>query len=227
MENITNFISSQSILIPIFIGIIRYKGLYKTYNPFFILLILGLIAEIISFIFINIYRHGNAPIIKIYSLVECCIILHQLYLWKSTVKYKYLFYFLTATCAAFWVIEVLVFGNLNTFSPYFRVFYAFIIVLLSINQINAMMFYHNDILLKNPKFVISLGFIIFFLYQIIYEASFYIGYNKSIVANKIIIGFGYINLFTNLIYAIAIFLITQNNKDGYNSFLSDNKKQRS
>lgn len=218
MENITNFFSSQSILIPIFIGIIRYKGLCKLYNPFFILLLSGLLAEIVSFIFINILRLGNAPVIKIYSLIECCIILYQLYLWKSTAKYKYLFYFLTGICVAFWIIEVVIFGNLNTFSPYFRVFYAFVIVLLSINQINAMMFYHNDPLLKKPKFVINLAFIIFFLYQIIYEASFYIGYNKSIVANKIIIGFGYVNLFTNLIYTVAIFLITKNNKDGYNSF---------
>lgn len=222
MENITNFISSQSILIPIIIGILRYKGLCKLYNPFFILLLIGLLAEGVSFILINTRHLGNAPVIKIYSIIECCFVLYQLYLWKRTVKYQYLCSVLAGVCIVFWLIEVVIFSNLNTFSPYFRVFYAFIIVLLSINQINAMMFYHNDTLLKNPKFVISLGLIVFFLYQIIYEASFYIGSDKSVVANKIIIGFGYINLFTNLIYAVAILLIPPANKDEDNNFLSNN-----
>ncbi len=184
------------------------------------MLLIGLLAEIVSFILINTHNLSNAPVIKIYSIIECCIVLYQFYLWKRTVKYKYLYLFLAGACTVFWLIEVVIFSNLNTFSPYFRVFYAFIIVLLGINQINAMMFYHNDTLLKNPKFVISLGFIIFFLYQIIYEASFFIGYDKSVVANKIIIGFGYINLFINLIYGVAMFLITQKNKDGDNIFLS-------
>ncbi|MES2265685.1 MAG: hypothetical protein V4520_02925 [Bacteroidota bacterium] len=220
MENITNFISSQSVLIPIIIGILRYKGLCNLYNPFYFLLLMGLLAEIVSFILINTLHLSNAPVIKVYSLVECFVILYQLYLWKQTIRYKYLCLYLAGTCTVFWLTEVVIFSNINTFSPYFRVFYAFIIVLLGINQINAMMFYYNDTLLKNPKFVISLGFIIFFLYQIIYEASFFIGYDKSFVANKIIIGFGYINLFTNLIYAVAMFLITQNTNDGDKIFLN-------
>jgi len=101
------------------------------------------------------------------------------------------------------------------------VFYAFVLVLLSINQINAMMFNHEGSLLKNPRFILCLGFIIFFLYQIIYEASYYVGSDKSEVANKIIMGFGYINFVINLLYAIAIFLITDKKEDGYDHYFNE------
>jgi len=117
-------------------------------------------------------------------------------------------------------VEVIVFKNINTFSPYFRVFYAFIIVLLSINQINSMMFYQKVNLLKNPVFIICLAFIIFFLYQIIYEASFFIGSDQSEVANKIITGFGYLNFFINLMYTAGIYFMGGSKDDLYSHYFN-------
>jgi len=107
----------------------------------------------------------------------------------------------------------------NDFSPYFRVFYAFLIVLLSINLINRSMVDQRNSLLKNPVFVLSLSFIIFFIYQIIYEASFFIGSDKSVVANKIIVLFAYVNAITNVLYACTIGLIAR-----YNYIACRNKK---
>ena len=207
MGIVVNFLLSQAILAPIAVGLLLIKRLGKTYSPFFLLLLLGLLTEVISFVVINRYHGGNAAIIKIYSLLECCLLIYQLYVWQNDKNYKMLFVVLGGICITCWVTESIVFNNLNTFSPYFRVFYAFVIVLLSINQINSMMFKDNLVLLKDPKFILSLGFIIFFLYQIIYEASFFVGSDKSIVANKIIVGFGYINCATNLLYAVGLFFM--------------------
>jgi len=221
MDILLNFLLSQSVLIPIVIGTVRIKRLPKMYYPFFVLLLLGFLSELVSFILIETFKTSNASVIKIYSLVECCIILYQLYLWKSSARYRRGFIFLAGACIVFWITENIVFFNTNTFNPYFRVLYAFVIILLSINQINSMMFNHDGPLFKNPRFIISLGFVVFFLYQIIDEASLYIGSDQSVVANKIIMGFGYINFFTNMIYAVAIFIITAKKEDLYNQYLSE------
>jgi len=162
MDIILNFLLSQSIIFPITVGILRIKKLVKAYAPFFIVLILGLLAELTSFFFINVLKISNAPVIKGYSLFECCLLIYQLYLWKNSDRNRQWFMVLMGICISFWFIETVVFSNLNTFSPYFRVFYAFVLVLLSINQINAMMFNHEGSLLKNPRFILCLGFIIFF-----------------------------------------------------------------
>lgn len=135
-----------------------------------------------------------------------------------------MFLMLWAACIAFWFIEVVVFHNLNTFSPFFRVFYAFIIVLFGVNQINAMMFNHEGPLFKSPRFLLCLGFIIFFLYQILYEASYYIIEDKSVyqlnVAVKIIMCFGYVNFIINLLYAVAL-LFVSNKKHEYNYYFNE------
>ncbi len=219
MGVLINFILSQAIVIPIIMALIRIKKIDKIYYPLLILLLIGLLSELASFICINVFK-TNAPVIKIYSLVECCIILYQLYLWKNGARYRPMFVMLGLVCVIFWIVETIVFKNINTFSPYFRVFYAFIIVLLSINQINAMMFYQNVSLLKNPVFIICLAFIIFFLYQIIYEASYFIGSDKSTVANKIIMGFSYINFFINLMCAAGIYFMGGSKDDPYSHYFN-------
>jgi len=213
MNILTNFLLSQSVIIPIIAAVIHLRRLDKIYYPFFIVLLLGLLAESASFILINTFRTSNAPVIKIYSLLECCLILYQLYLWENLYRRKRSYIYIAAFCVAFWFTETVVYANLNTFSPYFREFYAFIIAILSIDQINTMMFYHEKIVVKNPRFLICLGFIIIFIYQIIYEASFSIDSAESAVANKIIIGFGYLNFAINLLYAVAIYFIPRRKED--------------
>jgi len=219
MGVVINFILSEAIIIPIIVALIRIKKIDKIYYPLLILLLIGLLTELASFICINVFK-TNAPVIKIYSLVECCIILYQLYLWKNAARYRPMFIALGLVCVIFWVVETIVFKNINTFSPYFRVFYAFVIVLLCINQINAMMFYQNVTLLKNPVFIICLAFIILFLYQIILEASFFIGSDKSEVANKIIMGFSYFNFFIYLMCAAGIYFMGGSKGDPYSHYFN-------
>jgi hypothetical protein len=215
-----NFLLSQSIIIPILVALIRFKKINKVHYPLLLLLLIGLMTELASRICINAFQ-TNAPVIKIYSLVECCIILYQLYLWKNSSRYTRLFFSLIIVCVVFWIIEVVVFKNINTFSPYFRVFYAFVIILLCINQINSMMFYQNVSLLKNPVFIICLAFIILFLYQIILEASYYVSADvQSSVANEIIMGFSYINFFINLMCAAGVYFMGSGKDDLYNHYFN-------
>lgn len=215
MDIVFNFLLSQSILIPLVIMLFRIKKIPGDWMPFLVLLALGLLAEIASFIVIHYYKAGNAPVIKIYSLAECCLIYYLFYLWKNEKDAKTVFIVLTGISILAWIIEDIVFGGINTFSPFFRVGYAFVIVLLSINQINSMMVKQDGSLIKNPRFILCIGFIISFIYQIVYEASFYIGSDTSVLADKIIIGYGYINFGVNLLNAYAVARISTRHQVNY------------
>eukprot|EP01133_Synstelium_polycarpum_P011129 gene11129-12965_t len=188
----------QSVLLPILVAALRLrKGNYTIYIPFLTLIGIAFLSEICSLLMIQVFHKSNAISINIYSLLECWLVLLQFYLWGFIKNRKMVFLFLTVLCTGVWAAENLIAGQLFLFRPYFRIFYAFIIVLLSINQINALLVHYQGSLFKNSKFLLSLAFMIFFIYQIIYEASFYIGYNKFSLANMIILFFGYLNFFVN------------------------------
>lgn len=212
------FLLSQSILIPILIGLIHIKRMGKIYYPFFVLLVIGFINELISFIFIHGFQLENSVTSNIYSLIECCLILYQLYVWQNSKKGYWLFVILASACVVVWVIENLLFFKITTFySPYFMILYSFVIVLLSINQINKIITHSKLPLLKNPQIILCVAFVTYFIYQIIYRASVFIS-DKSILHLRLIIGFAYINFTINILFAIAVFFITSKNKDKYDEY---------
>jgi hypothetical protein len=207
MNIIGAFLVSQTVLIPLLIGLIRFNRTVASFQPFLLLLALAFVSETISYICIKVLDTGNAVPFNLYGLAESMVILYQFYVWGFLKRKKGLFYGLAGGLAALWIAENLGYGKIEEFSPVFRVAYAFIVVLLSINEINFMIVRDNKNLLKNARFLVCLGFITFFIYQIIYEASYFVGTDTSALPLKIIFLFNYINAFVNLIYAIAVLYI--------------------
>lgn len=218
MMNATNvFLLSLFVLLPILIGIKRFKNMDKIYYPFFILLVAGFINEVISFILIRGFKQSNAPANNIYSLFECCLILYQFYLWNNSKKKYRIFVFLVATCVAVWIIENILNFGISWVSTYFDIFYAFVIILLSINQINTIMMRPKGTLLKNPQIILCVSFITLFIYQIINDASKFIS-NSPTIHNILIIGFSFINFATNMLFTVAMYLITYKSKEKYEEY---------
>jgi hypothetical protein len=206
MNNLGAFFVSQIVIIPLVIGLIRFNKTVSSYQPFLLLLALAFISESISFICIEVLKTSNAIPFNLYGLAECMVVLYQFYVW-GFLKRKYRLYIvLAAGLTAGWVTENLIFAKIETFSPVFRVTYAFIVVLLSINEINYLIVQDNKNLLRNSRFLICMGFIIIFIYQIIYEASVFVG-SDTILTLKIVFMFNYINAFVNLIYVLAVLFI--------------------
>jgi hypothetical protein len=145
--------------------------------------------------------------VNLYGLAESMVILYQFYVWGFLKRKHILFIVLVIGTGTLWITENLIFNKMEAFSPVFRVSYAFIVVLLSINEINFMIVRDNKNLLKNSRFLVCLGFITFFIYQIIYEASYFVGVESSALLLKIVSMFNYINAFVNLIYATAVLYI--------------------
>jgi hypothetical protein len=206
MSNIGAFLVSQLVIIPLLIGLIRFNKTVASYQPFLLLLALAFLSEIISFICISVLETSNAVPLNLYGFAESIVILYQFYVWGFLKRQFALFSTLLIGLAAIWTAENIVFARIESFSPWFRVTYAFIAVLLSINEINYLIVKDNQTLIRNPRFLICLGFIVIFIYQIIYEASMFIG-STTLLSLRIIFMFNYINAFVNLIYAIAVLFI--------------------
>jgi hypothetical protein len=206
MNNIGAFLVSQLVIIPLAIGLIRFNRTVVSFQPFLLLLSLAFLSETISFICISVLQTSNAVPLNLYGLAESIVVIYQFFVWGTLRRKRLLFIGLLSSIAGIWIIENIVFNKIETFSPYFRVTYAFITVLLSINEINYLIVKDNKALFRNARFLVCLGFIIIFIYQIIYEASMFIG-SDTVLSLRIIFMFNYINAFVNLIYAIAVLCI--------------------
>ncbi|HEX9511300.1 MAG TPA: hypothetical protein VF939_12510 [Puia sp.] len=209
MGTIILFLLSQSVLLPLIAGLVRVRRIDKSYQPFFIFLVIGFLTEIISFILIQGFYKSNIIVANIYDLVEWTLIAWQFHVWGFLKQKKQVFYGLLVLSILVWVTENLLFRKITDFSPYFRILYCFFIVLLSVNKINFMITHDNQNLFRNPRFVICLGFIIYFLYMIIYYWALQISKlgDKLDISISIMFLVAYVNTLTNVIYAIAILLI--------------------
>jgi hypothetical protein len=204
------FLFSQSILLPIIAGLIRWRRIDKAYQPFFILLIIGFMTELISFVLIKEYHRSNAIPLNIYTLVEWTLIFQQFHVWGLLRNRKPIYYSILILTAIGWVAANFLFGEITGFSPYFRIFYSFFIVLLSVNKINYMITHDNRNLFRNPKFLICIGFIIYFVYMIIYRWAYQVSIlngSETQITDIIIFLMAYVNALTNGIFAIAFLLI--------------------
>jgi hypothetical protein len=214
MKPILIFLISQSVLLPLIIGLVRLRRLGKRYQPFLILLFIGFLTEVVSFIMIQVFRGWNAVSVNIYVLIEWLFIAWQFHVWGFLKQKNRTFYGLLIFTSLLWIAENFIFGKITVVVPYFRFLYFFLIVLFSVNEINFMLTHDNRNFFRNPKFLICIGFIIYFIFMIVYFWAFQVSRvgtsqpsNTSEITSGIIFLMAYVNAFTNIIYAIAFLLI--------------------
>src|SRR5216684_7529369 len=115
MKSTFIFLISQSILLPIIAGLIRFRRIDgKGYQPFFALLLIGFITEVVSY---EMIRHHlwNTPAVNIYVLLEWNLIALQFHIWGFLKQQKSLFYGLLIVSALFWIAENFIFGKITDF----------------------------------------------------------------------------------------------------------------
>ena len=195
-------------ILPCIAGLIRFRRLGKTYQPLFLMSLVGLATEAIDCYLAYDKHTSNASVANTYALLEWIFIFWQFRVWGFLRTNKKIAYAVLAAPCIVWVAENLLFGSMTSFSPYFRIFACFNIVLFSVNKINFMITHDNRKLLGHPDFLICIGFIIYFIYDIVYEWAYqYSRTGESQITSTIIFLFGYINALTNIIFAIAFLRI--------------------
>jgi len=199
----TSLLLSASILIPSIIGVFRYNQISFVYRPFIYLLWIGCLVEFLEFYFAYVY-HNNVAVGIIYRLCESLFLLWFFNKLGIFNNYKIILYFLTTLFIAIWLVDVFFRSSISNFTFYFDIAYALVIVLLSIGVINNLLFVEKD-LLRNATFLICVGLIIFFTYQIIQRMFGLFGLRDSLDFRRNVQRIlSIINCFTNLIYAVAV-----------------------
>ena len=209
MSSFFIFLLSEIVIIPFVVALFRWRKIDPAYQPFFALLALGVVTEGVSYWVIHALKAHNAVIVNIFCLLQFGLIVLQFYRWKGFRMGLKGFYMLQFGSLLLWIVCNLVFFHLKDYDlPYYRILSSFVIVILSINGINRMIIEESGALYKNARFVICLGFIIFFLYYILFEGAFLIGKtDKSEVSREIIRLFTNVNAFVNGLYLVAVILI--------------------
>jgi len=201
MNFYVQLILSFTVIIAAIIGVVRIKRIHHSYYPFICFLWLSVINELASVIFIRIYK-TNAPNSNIYILLEFILLLWLFSTWSFRKKSQLIILLIILTLV--WVADNLFIHSLFLFNSAFTVAASCVILYLSINEINHLLFSEAKNLLKNSRFIISMTFLIYFSYNATVEVFyiFKINFSDSFYHNLFLV-LVFLNLFSNLMYAVA------------------------
>lgn len=197
-------ILSFSIFIAGIIGIFRFTQITDIYRPFIYLIWVGCITELLSTYFAYVY-HNNIAIGTIYRLCESLLLLwffSKLGIFKKRSKRLYALFIIFV---AIWLADNFFSSHFNVkVTFYFDIVYALTVVILSITAVNNLLFTEKE-LLKNPTFLICIGLIIFFTYQVMQRMFWLYGLRESANFRRSVQTIMMlINCLTNLIFALAV-----------------------
>jgi hypothetical protein len=194
---------SFSIAIASVIGWVRFKRIAPAFYPFLYCVWIALVNEILGY-FLIYSHHSNAVNNNIYVLLESLLIAWQFRNWGLFRK-KGLFIVMLAALFVFWFAEVYFMKGIRYTISYFRIFYSFTIVLMSISVISNLIAKDQRSMLRNSIFLICTGFIAYYTFKVLVGVFWLygLGLNSQFRMNVVWILI-YLNLFANLIYALAV-----------------------
>jgi hypothetical protein len=182
------------------------------YRPFIFILCLGFINHTLSVIFIETTRN-NLINSNVYVLFESLLYLCLFKNWGAFNKKNIFFYSLFIFLFCLWIYDNLIWHSLATINSFFRIVYSFILIFLSIGQLNKLIATAKKNLLYNAIFLICCGIIIYFSYKATIEVFFFIRLKASDqFYSNILIILIFVNLFVNLIFAWAVLWIPKKQK---------------
>ena len=211
MNQLTVAIISFSIIIPVLTGLIRFKKMDRAHYPFILLLTLGFCNEVLSFYLIR-NRQSNAWNSNFYILIVGITITYQFKRWQLFDPSKRMYVRILILLILIWIVENL-YRSIKTFPSYSIVFYALVIVLMSISMMNKVMANEKGNVFRNPIFIICAGLILFYTnIVIIVSAYIYSLKFSNQMQGTIVRIMSLINLFTNLLYTAAFLWMSRKNR---------------
>lgn len=198
---------SASVYIPGIIGLIRLPKMETRYYPFLYFIWAGCINEGIS-ITLTMNHKSNYINSNLYVLVASLFLTWFFKRNGLFGKARAAYYSLLATFTIVWLAEVLIIKDITEITSYFRILFSFITALLSISMINSILISGTDEIKKNMLFMICLAFTFYFTYRVLVEAFWIYGLKSSLDFQLLVLNVSvFVNLFTNLIYAVALLWI--------------------
>jgi hypothetical protein len=176
------------------------------FHPFVILLWVGAVNETSSYVLRQFNLDFNAWFRIVYTLLEFYLICWQFKKWGLFQRGKNLVLLLQILLTMVWIWGKLIHPNYKFFDSYFTIADDYIILLLCISMINKLIFNSRELLVRNPVFIICMGYLIYFAYSAFTE-SFWIHGNLTEFSFRVYLIMYYINMLQNILFAIAICMI--------------------
>ncbi|HVY74133.1 MAG TPA: hypothetical protein VG890_04845 [Puia sp.] len=202
---------SYSILPAAVIACFRYSKVPADNRLFFLIVWVALFNEILSDIFAVTFG-SSAVNGNIYVLVEAILYCLLFYRWQVQRRRKYVFWSLIGLLLVAWISDNLILHTVVQTNSLFRIVYSFILVFLALDQINQLITGERENLLKNARFLVSVGVVIFFTYKAIIELLFWLLPFSKGFQFSIYILMDCVNLLVNLIFALAALWIPTKQK---------------
>ncbi|HMP94944.1 MAG TPA: hypothetical protein PKD90_18840 [Phnomibacter sp.] len=178
------FLLSQSILLAAITGAVKWKGMEPTYRPFVILCFAIALNEVVRYVLI-LQGCTNLVSYNLFLLLISWLYLWMYRQWGVFSNHPRHYSIILAAMVAGWVLEHLVLqGNqLPVRTPYYRLGFAMLQVMLAVVLINQLIVTERRSLLTNPKFMAGVAIIIYFTYRILVDAFSLQGYSKPFLAS--------------------------------------------
>lgn len=194
---------SFSIFLPGVLAAIWFKKIGRVFYPFIFCLFIGCANEVLSFL-LGWYHHSTFVNNNIYVLIEAMLLSWFFYEIK-TIENKKVFIAITSSLVIAWMLENFVFRSIFVNGTYFRIYASMIIVLLSIQTFNGIVFTYKKSLYQNAVFILCICFLIYFAYKAMLQSFLIYGWTRDLnflvkVYNIML----YINLGVNLLYTLAV-----------------------
>jgi len=201
------FVLSMGVLLPAILALIKLKTLDPQYHWFVLFLWVGFFSELANRFFIWRFGSNTVPW-NIYNVVEFFILMMMFRSWNIGEKFQRWFIWFITFSLLLWLVELFYIGSIRNFNSYFAIYYCFMVVISAVTVLNQLIVTEKSNILRNPKFLIAIGLVIFFTFRIFVESLLMPIFSISKDFFQRIFGIQiYINLLVNLIYLIAVLCI--------------------
>ena len=159
-------------------AIVIWSRVEDRFTPLLIYFVLSAICEIPGNINFLILDKGPSTLIyNLFVLIEAFLWLWLFFKWKLFRNNTYLFYTLASSFVAVYIADFIITGDMNTIFTAYRLYYGFVLVLLSIHHVNYQIVHETKNLIKSSSFLICIGLIIMFTNKILLE-TFYLVFSE-------------------------------------------------
>ena len=195
----------MTIFLPSIAGIMVIKNSNPSFHPFIYYVWVGCINETVSSI--NSSAGGTTILNSNIYIIIASFLLVWFFKRQGAIGSRRLYLGILASLLIVWVLEHFIFSWITNLTTWFRMYWSFLIVLLSVNALNIVLLKSVN-LFRDSMFLISMSLIIFYSYKSIVQAFGIYGLVASNDFNWAIYSIlAYLNGFTNLVHLPAILWI--------------------
>jgi len=195
MQDLIVLIGVLFILASAILAIYKWNKVQRDFHPLFVYVNISAFFSLVQ-----LFLLGNLTS-NVFVLAEGISLLLVFKAWNYLDRYPRLINILLALFFIVWVMEYAIMGKNDQILLYYRVFYSFVLVILSVNAMNFEIVHYKGNLLKYPQFLILIALILYFTYNVMLESFYIAGIKSSFEVKRII------NIISKSIILVAILWI--------------------